>query len=340
MAEPVYVTREIITESLDVKPTAYMAAQVDRACALGSRAAEGFCHRIFYPWYGTRTFDAPSPRSTSMRVWLDEHDLLELASVVSGGATIPASSGYLLYPTDGPPYSEVQIQRSGNYSFSGGPQNAIALTGLWGYSNSETLATTLAATATPSSIDVLRPVGGVGSILRIGTERMLLTDKRWIDSTITASALGAAASGVSITVADGSLFTELETLLIDSERMQVTEIAGNVLTVRRAYAGSTLAAHSAGAPIYWQHRLIVQRGALGTSSATALSGASVYRWDCPSPITSLSQAYAEDTFLQENAGYARTSGTGEGERPVIARGVVMLEKRVAHLKRSARSGAV
>jgi len=331
MQEPVYITRDEIMAALDVKPTAYMYAEVDRACRAGSRAVEGLLHRFLYPLTATKYFDWPVSQTryaVAQRVDFDEWALISATAVVSGGLTI-APASYTLEPSQyGPPYEHLDLLRTSSAAFSGGPQRGVAITGLWGWTNDETTVGTLVGSIT--AVDTLATVtapASVGAILRIGQERVHVVGSRWIDSAQTASALTNLNNSVSITVSNGALFTENEFILIDSERMQVVEIAGNVLTVRRAVMGTVLAAHSGGVAIYWRHQLQIERGALGTTAAIASNGAAVYRWAVPSLAAELAQAYAEDFFLQRNAGYARTVGSGEGERQASGRGVTLVEQR-------------
>jgi hypothetical protein len=343
VTDPTYVTREEIESTLDVKPSAYMAREIDRACQAGSRAAEGFCHRIFYPIQATRTFDYPGPNTTALVLRLHEQELVSATTVTSDGVAI---TGYFLRPDIGPPFDRVEIDRNGDDSFSGGPQRAIAITGLWaGAKNTEVTETTLSAaitTTTATTMDINTCPGvGVGSVVRVDNERMIVTGKSFVTASLTVSALTSNNNSTSLTVTDGSLFTQYETLLIDSERVQVVDIAGNTLILRRAVGGTPLAAHAIGAQIYWQHRLQVERGALGTTAATHLISATVYRWIPPASVAALSRAYALDQFLQENSGYARTSGQGENERPVVGTGIKALESRVAaDFKRKVRTRAI
>lgn len=328
MVEPVYVTRDKIMRALDVKPSAYMHTEIDRACRSGSRAAEGLLHRVFYPERLTRVFDYPVPGGdTPGRIWFDERALVALEEVTSDGVTIPTSA-VLGYPRTGPPYSRVDLDRATSYAFGGGPQGAVEMLGTWGYRDDEVLLGTLSGSLTDSATQVLLSVPAeVGAILRAGTERMIVTGKRWANSGITASAVAQDKASVTVTVSDGSVFAENETILLDSERMDVVDIAGNSLTVRRASGGSLLAAHSNGAAVWRQTTALVERGSLGTVAAAHSSAAEVMQWQAPSLVEELSQAYAEDAFLQRNAGYARTVGSGDSERQVSVRSIKAVEER-------------
>ena len=338
-----YTDRESVMSALDVKPSAFLGRQIDRACLAGSRLVDGFCHRTFAPTLATKTFDYPGYRSSSQRIWFDQYGLISASTVTSNGASI-APTDYFLRPDNSPgePFQYIELNRTGSASFSGGPQRAVSITGLWGYADTEVVDTVLAAgmDATQTYADVGTPTGGIGSLLRIGSERLLVTDKSWLDSAITSSALAANNNAQVITTASAASFTPHEKILIDGERMEVLDVAGTAMTVRRAVDGTTLAAHSGGAQIYWQHRLRVERAAAGTTAAAHSLGGAVGRWTPPSQIGALARGYAIDLFLQENAGYARTSGQGENERPVSGAGLKALEARVRPYVRGARSRAV
>lgn len=344
MTEIPYVYVEDIESSLDVKPSAFMTREILRACRSASRMVDGFCHRILYPHFDTLTFDYPGPRASSNALWLDENELISASAVTSDSVTIPADTGYLLRPVDGPPYNRIELLRTSSYAFAGGPQNAVSIAGLYGYRDDEEQESALTdaiSSASVATITVDRPVGGIGALLRVDSERLLLAGKSWVASAATAPALAGDRSVVSVAVASGAVFTAGEIILIDAERMEVVEIAGNTLVVRRAVGGSILAAHTLGTAIYWQHSLVVTRGAVGSTAATHADASVVYRWEPPSEARELAQAYAEDIFLQRNSGYARTSGQGENERPVSGTGVRTIEARVsANLRRSARTRAV
>lgn len=343
MTEIPYVGREEVMSALDVKPSAFMARQIDRACLTGSRLVDGLCHRTFAPLVATRTFDYPGTRVTSRRVYFDQYDLISATTVSSGGSSFVLDTDYYLRPDGEGPYTFIELNRNSSASFSGGPQRAVSIAGLWGYGNREVQPTTLEDAIDSTSatlISVNAPAGDVGGLLRIDSERMLITEKAWTQSPATTSALTANANSNTITTTDSELFTPYEKLLIDGERLEVLDVAGDVITVRRAVDGTTLAAHNGGTAIYWQHSLQVTRGVQGTTAATHADSAPVYRWVPPSPVSALSRAYAIDNFLQENSGYARTAGQGENERPVSGRGIAQLEARMSDYRRAARKRAV
>jgi hypothetical protein len=243
--------------------------------------------------------------------------------------TLTEGTDFYLEPVnEGPPFEYRELNRDSSLSFSGGPQRAVAITGLWAIGNDEQTNGTVVGSLTDSSTAVTLSVpASVGAILRVGTERMQVSATAWVTSAQTAPALSADKAAVSLIVADGSIFTPGEYLLTDSERLQVDDVAGNTLIVRRAVQGSPLAAHTLGAIIYWQHTLTVERGSLGTTAAAHSNGSTAYRWVSPALITEVAQAYAEDFFLQRNSGYARTVGAGDNVRAAPGRGISQAEIR-------------
>src|SRR5947207_15646815 len=86
----------------------------------------------------------------------------------------------------------------------------------------------------------------VGSIVLIGNARMLLTTGLMSDTAQNLqNALTATNNAKTVTVTDGTAFAIEETILIDSERMRIDDIAGNNLTVTRAVDCTALAVHNA-----------------------------------------------------------------------------------------------
>ncbi|NUS79154.1 MAG: hypothetical protein HOV70_23550 [Streptomyces sp.] len=321
--EPVYATREDVQRALDVPPSAASARQIDRALQSASRDVDGLCHRSFYPWHGERRFDWPGPQyRPSQRLWLDKQSLISLASIVSGGLTV-APADVVLYPQAGPPYDRIETSLGSSATWGGGPtsQQTIAVTGLWGYTVDEATDGSLAAPVASASASTLTvdaatsAAAGVGSVLRVDAERVLVTGRSMADTgQALAADLGAQKKDGVVAVADGEAFAVDETLLIGGERVRITDIAGDTLVVERAVDGSTLAAHTAGAVLYAPRALTVTRGALGTSAATHADGALVYRWEPPGLVKDLTIANALNRVLQEQAGYARTSKTSSGSK--------------------------
>ena len=341
MTIPWYATREEIKVELDVRETARSNARIDRALADATSAVEGLTHRVFYPTLATRRFDWPA-RAGVTTPWilrLNNNELISVTTLTSGTTTI-ASSDYVLRRADDndqPPYTRVELNLDSNATFGNGTtyQRDITVVGLFGYRNDETTTGTTAealdTTETGVDVDAATSAAvGVGSLLRVDSERMIVTDRQQLSTgqTLGGAGLTNQNNAVTVTVASGATFAAGETILIDSERMLVEDIAGNNLTVRRAWDGSTIAAHSVGATIYAPRTLTVVRGALGTTAATHNSGATVYRWDAPGSVRQLCVAEALTDLLQGRSGYARTAGSGENEREVSGRGLNDLRDRV------------
>ncbi|NGO68520.1 hypothetical protein [Streptomyces boncukensis] len=345
-----YATREDVKGGLDYPEVARSNRMIDRAIEAASRDVEALTHREFTPTVDTREFNWPNQSyARSWRLWLNQHELISVATLASGGTTISASDFFLEPSADGPPYNRIEIDLSSSASFSAGDthQQSIVITGLWGYRNNETTlgATVEALDASETGVDVdgdTSAEAGVGSVLRVDDERIEVTGRAQLD---TGQNLGgnltASTSDQTVTVSDGTGYAVGEVLLIDSERMLITDIAGNNLTVKRSWDGTTLAAHSSGADIFAPRTLTVTRGALGTTAATHSTSATVYRWDPPGPVRELVEALAMNTVLQKSSGYARTVGAGENQRESSGRGLRDLRQRVyvSH-GRKARTRAV
>ncbi|MGW4525184.1 hypothetical protein [Amycolatopsis sp. NPDC004378] len=313
----VYCTREDVASALDVKATARRDAQLDRCIEAGSRAVDGLTHRVFFPEFRTMTFDWPDRQSpTSWRLWLDKNELISATTLTAAGQSIP-DTDFFLRPDDGPPFNRVEINLGGHSGFAAGDttQRAIGITGWYGgCPDIQTDAGALAAAvdASQTTLDVTDPVAvGVGTLLRIDDERIVVTGKTWTASgqTIQADLVDKNNAGA-VTVTDGTAFVEGELLLIGGERVQVRDIAGNTLTVDRAVDGSTLTAHTSDDAVFWRRRCMVLRGQLGTApgphSADPLH-AQVY----PPLVRQLAIGEALVALGQETGGYAYQIRAGE-----------------------------
>jgi hypothetical protein len=310
----------------DVKLTARMATQVDDAIEAATRDTEKRLHRVFYPRIETHRFDWPGEQNgTSWRLWLDQHEVISVTTLTAGGVAI-AASDFFLYPDSGPPYNRVEIDLASGAAFSSGDthQRAIEILGLYGFNDDSKPAGALSAEVSSTSTttaDVTNSAAvGVGDLIKVDSERMIVTNKTMVDTTInTAGALSATIGNQSLAVSDGSGFTVGEILLLDSERVRIDDIAGNTLTITRAWDGTTLAAHNTGIDVYAPRRLTVERGAVGTTAATHLISAAITRWPAPGPVKRLTVAEAQTTLAQESAAWARVIGQGEGAREAWAK---------------------
>lgn len=319
MNQPWYATREDVKSALDFKESARNNPQVDRALAAATESVAGLCHRRFYPEFATRYFDWPVQYARPWRLWLDGNELISITSLTTGSQTLTPGT-YLLRRSDfrdEPPYTRVEVDLNTSSAFIGGniEQRDIQIVGLFGYRNDETVAGTVTAgaSATATTLAVSNSAAvGVGNLLRVGTERLVVTEKTMASTGQTLQApVGDKKNEELLTVTNGAAYSIGETLLLDAERIRIVDIAGNNLIVRRAWDGSTLAAHT-GSTIYALRSLTVTRGVLGTTAATITQGDSVSRWDPPGPVRQLCIAEAISELLQERSGWFRTAPTGSG----------------------------
>ncbi|MGW1463844.1 hypothetical protein ACWCPT_05750 [Streptomyces sp. NPDC002308] len=315
ISAPVYATREDVASALDFKQTARATAQIDRALMAASRGVDGLCRRVFYPEQANRSWDWPNGQTARpWRLWLDASDLLSVTEVTTGGETVPADAVLLEPQRYGPPYNQVQIDTSISSGWIGGDtaQRSISITGTYGYTDDHA-----AAGPVPDGIDgtsttlTVGPAAsaeiGVGNLLRLGAERVLVTGRALAATgqTLTTDIDGQAKT-TAVRVSDGGKFAAGETILVGGERMHVVDIAEDTLVVRRAWDGSALAAHVVGAPVFAPRALAVVRGALGSEATAHPGGTAVDRWEPPALVHQLALGEAINTVLQEQAGWFRT----------------------------------
>src|SRR4051812_27452306 len=105
-----YTTREDVMSAQDIKATAYGGRDIDRAVESGARAVDALLHlRAIAPTVATRYFDWPGPSVAGVKLYLDEHPLISLTSLTSGGVTV-ATADYLLEPANSaPPYRRIEL---------------------------------------------------------------------------------------------------------------------------------------------------------------------------------------------------------------------------------------
>lgn len=340
-----YATVEDVKQALDVKATAITDRQIGRALESASRNVDGLCNRVFYPEIDTRYFDWPNQQyAWPQNLWLDQNEVLSVTTLSSGGRTI-SSSDYFLEPnTYGPPYDRISLNLSTSSYYGGGAtwQRAITVTGVFGFCNDTEAAGTLATAISSTSATTMNvsdsSLIGIGDLVLIDSEYLVVTGKSMLTTGQTLQTpLTASASNTTVAVTDGTAFHAGEFILLDSERMFITDIAGNNLTVKRQWDGSTLAAHT-GSTIYVPRTLSVTRGVLGTTSATHLISTALNRHVVPGLVHDLTVAEAIVRFEQETAGYARTVGSGDNVRNASLAGLEDL--RAATYERFGRKSRV
>ncbi len=334
-----YATREAVKRALDFAETARNDGAVDRALAGAKVSIDRLvARRGFDPVTATLYFDFPArSQPTPYRVWFDDDHLVELTAVTSGGTTL--DTAYLKpRPANTRPWSHLEIDLSASTSLSFGqgstPQDDVAVTGVWAGCEAQTAAAGALAAAvvstTATTVDVSNAGAvGVGDLLTVDSERLVVTGRTMLDTgqTVAGGGLTASTSSVALTVSGGTFHAD-EVLLVDSERMLVVDVAGSVVTVKRAWDGTVLAAHTAGTAIYASRRLTVTRGANGSTAATHLIGASLARQVYPGDVVQLAVAEAAAALVSERAAYGRESGAGGAKSSVEALGLPGLRAAV------------
>ncbi len=317
---PCYCTREEAQRALDISPGAYDYARIDRAIEAARDDIEGLCHRRFYNIIETCYFDWPNfQRAYPWRIWLDAAELADVTVnvpvVTTGGTVIPGDQIFWRSWNYSPPYYAIELDRSTNAAFGVGvtPQRDVSITGTFGYwaaaDPGGTLAAAMGDTTTGTATVSNSAFPGVGDVITVDSESMLVQDRNWYATGDSQSGSGAttASSADNLLAVSGGTFYAGEALLLDAEQMLVLSVNGSSLTVRRAFNGTVLSAHS-GAAIYAGRLLSVTRGDLGTAAATHLNSAPVSVSRVPAQVKTLAVAEAVNTLLQESSGYARVVG--------------------------------
>lgn len=312
ITEVAYCTREDVQRALNLADIPRLNVRVDQAIMTGARQIHGLLHRRFYPETKTVLFDQPEGQN----LWLYE---LELAGtptqILSGGQAMTAGTDVFLRPKSGPPYRWLEASSGGTVFWQSvnTPQAAISITGDYNHPTSSIVTGTLGLTAGAGATTIiLNDSGalGVGSLILLDTERLIVSDKTMSTTGATLSGdLTASKAQVSISVSSGALISPGEMVMVDSERMQVEYVIGNTLTVDRAVNGSALAAHSTGAALYASRTATVLRGQLGTTAASHSSGVSITALRAPSLISELNLAYAINNQQGASGTYARSLET-------------------------------
>ncbi len=326
---PCYCSREDVKRAIDIKQTARANWQVDRAIQSSARNVEGHLHRIFYPNDTTRYFDWPNFQSTyPWKIYLDQSELADVTVnvpvVTTGGRSnptvIPAANIFWGPWNYAPPYTFLELDRSTSSAFGLGstPQRDVGISGTYGWwMQTDPAGILAAAVSSTTATSVLVSDGsllGVGNILIVDSERMLISDRSTATTgqTNLSGLTTNSTADVAATVTDGTQVHVDEVIQIDSERMLVVDVTGNTVTVKRAWDGSVLATHSTNTTIYAFRTLTVLRGQLGTAAATHLVSTPASIWRTPSLLRDLSLAESVNRVLEETGGYSDPQGEGGG----------------------------
>lgn len=348
ITRPAYVTRETLLRSLDVAPSVRANESADRAVCAGSQSVDGFLNRVFFPTIATRKFRWPdrNAQGSGWRLWLDESEIISVTTMTTGGTAVTGALIFLEPQFSGPPYSSIELDLSGSAFFTsaGTPQRSVAVTGVYGYQLNAAPAGALdgAVNASVTTVAVTNSAAvGCGDLLLCGTEYMLVTGSAMVTTGQTLQTpITDASSSDTLAVTTGSEYAVGEVLLLDSERMEITDVAGNNLIVTRAVQGTALASHT-GSTIYAPRSLTVTRGAQGSTAASHLDAATLTVQTYPPLASSLALAYAQTQYAEEGGGYARPAGAGGRTQPQPGQGVAALEAQAwADIGRRVYEGAV
>jgi hypothetical protein len=199
----------------------------------------------------------------------------------------------------------------------------IQVIGSWGYSSLSVAAggvtAGLAASAGATTFEASdSSLIGIGDCLLIGTEQVFVTSKVALDiAQNTSGALTASVTNTALTLGGAPTVAVKagEVLRIESELVRVNSVNSTTsFEVTRAYDGSTLAAHSGGADVYVYRTITIERGVNGTTAATHPDATAIARYYPPSDVTDLCIAEVIGRLMQEQSGWGREIGTGDGAR--------------------------
>jgi hypothetical protein len=310
-----YCTLEQVKQAINVTAPSTVDDQIIRQIQSASLVIDGDMQRppaCFWPVTDTRYFDWMDHQySLTWRLWLNGNDLAAAPTkVLSGGVDI--TSGVIArngVDDVTPPFSYLETDLNGDTSFMAvsSYQRAIAVSGLYlACPPSEAPAGVLSAvnsTATTAFLSNSNAVG-VGHVIRVDTERMIVTGKTFADSGLTLHADLAATSASQLVSINSNSVSAGEVIMVDAEQLLVTGVVGLNVVVKRAWNGSALASHTTGTELYVNRTATLVRGALGTTAASHLINAPIFVHQVPTPVQTLALAETLRLLGLERAGYA------------------------------------
>ncbi len=328
---------------------------IDRLIEAHSVDIERQTRRLFIPKTHTRVFRWPSRQpSEGYILYLDE-DLLSVTTLKTKAQnttpTTIVAADYFLEPANwGPPYDRIEIDQSSSAVLESGdsPQRSIEVVGSWGYGNvtrtGGTVSSGLASDATATSmVGSNASLVDVGDTLLIESEQVRVTEQAYAALaaiTLNDAAVIADLANVSITVGATHGIVKGEIIKVDSEEMYVSSVATNVLTVIRAWNASVLASHANATAVHINRTLTIVRGVNGTTGATHANATAVSVYDLPKNIVEWCIAEVIAAYQQEQSGWGRVVGTGEGQAESSGRDLARLRKSNLALYKRHRLGVI
>ena len=313
-----YVSREAVKQAASVFGTE-RNARVDDIIEGESRRLDRVTRRFFIPQTLTRLFAWPQPHGIRADQLILDQDLISVTTLQTkaqdDSPTTISSDDFFVEPVnEGPPFSRIEIDQSSDASFESGdtPQRSISVAGSWGFSN-DTKASGTVASGLASSASAVSMVCSDASLIDVGDTLLIESEQVFVSERVAAAepnndlidgALTATQSQVGVTVDDGTRYSAREIILVDSEQMFIDSISSNTLTVRRAFNGSVLAAHSNDAPVSVFRTLTVERGVNGTTAATHANSTAVTKYMPERDVATLVRA--------EVVAIVANVGAGEG----------------------------
>jgi hypothetical protein len=293
-----YASVQDVMAAQDFPETSRLLPQIKQALATATDFVASSLARDFFPLLETRKFDWPQEEvMPPWRLWLNANELISVTSIVSGGISIPNANVILEPQYSGPPYNRIETNLGSSSTFYAGNtwQQAVVITGVWGFwANADaigTLSSGINASVTSLTVSDSSRLG-IGNVILIDSEYMIVTARTQVTTSQTLQTpLTALVSNNIVAVTTGSSYTIGETILLDSEQMQIVDIAANNLIVKRAFNGTVLATHT-GSTIFAPRSYTVVRGTLGTTAATHSSAATVSLHVIPPAVQALTLAEA------------------------------------------------
>lgn len=329
-------------------------AIVARHIESSSRQIDRWTRRFFIPRDETRLYRWPTNRNRGTVLILDQ-DLISVSTLQSeaqnSSPTTIAASDYFLEPENvNPPYDRIEIDLSSTATFSSGdtPQRSISVAGSWGFSaDTRSVGTVVGAglgtTTATSFVCSDSSLIDVGDTLLIESEQIFVSARSFAalgsilvdDASVTANP-----ADDTITVDSSHGIVAGEVIRLDSEIMFVEAASTNDLIVTRQFDGTLLAAHANNTPVHTNRTLTIERGLNGTTAATHADTTAISKYEPEFDISNWCLGIALASIHQEQAGWGRSVGTGDGAAEFRSLDLATLTKMNTKLYKRLRMAAV